>query len=95
VASAYADAKRSVAIIKASERGIVSAQEALRVRLELFRVGEATGSDLIDAEKELTSARLRQIEGRIGLLVAKARLDHAVGRDVRAGAALPAPRAEE
>ena len=95
VASAYADAKRSVAIINASERGIVSAQEALRVRLELFRVGEASGSDLIDAEKELTSARLRQIEGRIGLLVAKARLDHAVGRDVRAGAALPAPRAEE
>lgn len=95
VATAYADVKKSVATINAAERGIVSATESLRVRLELFRVGEATSTDLIDAELELTRARLRKIEGRIGLLVAKTRLHHATGRDVRAGVILPTPPADD
>jgi outer membrane protein TolC len=52
------------------------------VRRELFRNGKTTSLDLVDAETELTRSRLRQLDARIGLAVAKARLDHAVGRDV-------------
>jgi outer membrane protein TolC len=52
------------------------------VRNELFRNGRATSVDLIDAEAEVTRAQLSRLNARIGLLVARVRLDHATGRDV-------------
>jgi outer membrane protein TolC len=83
VASAASDAKRAVATLDAAERGIAAAEESLRVRRELFKNGKATSVDLIDAENEATRARLARLDAHIGMLVAKARLDHAVGRDVK------------
>lgn len=84
VASAYADIKKSVSSIEAAERGLVAAEETLRVRSELFKSGKATATDLIDAETEVTRARLRKLDAHIGLLIAKTRLAHATGRDVPA-----------
>ena len=81
VASAYADVLKAPPTIEAADRGMVSAQESLRVRRELFRNGKATSTELIDAEGEMTQARLRRLDAHIGLLVARARLDHATGRD--------------
>ena len=81
VASAYADTMKAPPTIEAADRGMVSAEESLRVRRELFRNGKATSSELVDAEAELTNARLRRLNAHIGLLVAHARLDHATGRD--------------
>jgi outer membrane protein TolC len=81
VASAYADAVKAPPTIEAADRGMVAAEESLRVRRELFRNGKATSTELIDAEGEMTRARLRKLEAHIGLLVARARLDHATGRD--------------
>jgi outer membrane protein TolC len=81
VASAYADALKAPAVTEAADRGMASAEESLRVRRELFRNGKATSSELIDAEAELTQARLRRLDAHVGVLVAKARLDHATGRD--------------
>ncbi|MFT3764098.1 MAG: TolC family protein [Minicystis sp.] len=82
VASAYADTIKAPPTIEAADRGMVAAEESLRVRRELFRNGKATSSELVDAEAELTRARLRRLDAHIGLLVARAKLDHATGRDV-------------
>jgi outer membrane protein TolC len=84
VSSAYADAMKAPPTIEAADRGMVAAEESLRVRRELFRNGKATSSELVDAEAEMTRARLRKLDAHVGLLVARARLDHAVGRDVPA-----------
>jgi outer membrane protein TolC len=84
VASAYADAIKAPPTIEAAERGMVAAEESLRVRRELFRNGKATSTELLDAEGELTQARLRRLDAHVGQLVARARLDHATGRDVPA-----------
>jgi outer membrane protein TolC len=81
VASAYADALKASPTIEAADRGMVAAEESLRVRRELFRNGKATSTELIDAEGEMTRARLRKLEAHVGMLVARARLDHATGRD--------------
>lgn len=83
VTSAYADLKRAASSIEAADRGLAAAEESLRVRRELFRIGRATSVDLIDAETEVTSGRLRRLDTHIGVLVAKTRLEHATGRDVR------------
>jgi outer membrane protein TolC len=84
VASAYADAAKGPPTVEAAERGLAAAEESLRVRRELFRNGKATSSELVDAEAELTRARLSRLNARVGVMVAKARLDHATGRDVPA-----------
>ncbi len=84
VASAYADSLKAPPAIEAADRGMISAEESLRVRRELFRNGKATSSELVDAEAELTSARLRRLNAHVGQLVARARLDHATGRDAPA-----------
>jgi outer membrane protein TolC len=82
VTSAYNDLVKAIASIEAAERGLVAAEESLRVRQELFRAGRATSTDLVDAEAQVTQARLRRVDARVGLLVARTRLEHATGRDV-------------
>ena len=84
VASAYADVMKAASKIDAADRQLVAAAESMRVRTELFRAGRATTVELVDAEGEVTRARLGMIDARIGLLVARTRLEHAVGRDVKA-----------
>jgi outer membrane protein TolC len=84
VTSAYADMMKSVATIEASERQLTASEESLRVRNELFKNGKATSVELVDAEAEVTRARLGRLNARIGLAVARVRLDHATGRDVAA-----------
>src|SRR5262249_31055071 len=86
VGAAYEDVKKAPATIEAADRGVVSSEEALRVQNELFAAGKANAVSLVDAETELTRARLNRIDAHIGSLVAEARLDHATGRDVGKGA---------
>jgi outer membrane protein TolC len=81
VASAWDDVAKSAASIEAAERGLAAAEESLRVRRELFKNGKATGVDMIDAETELTRARLNQLNARVGLAVARTKLAHATGSD--------------
>ena len=83
VADAASDAKRAVVTLDTAERGLAAAEESLRVRRELFKNGKATSVDLIDAENEATRQRLARLDAHIGILAAKARLDHAIGRDVK------------
>jgi outer membrane protein TolC len=83
VTNAFTEGRKAGASTEAADRGLKAAEESLRVRRELFRNGKATSVDLIDAETEVTRARLRRLDAHVGLLVARARLDHAVGRDIR------------
>jgi outer membrane protein len=83
VTQAYSDIKKAASSIEAATRGLAAAEESLRVRSELFKSGKASSVDLIDAETEVTRSRLRRLDAHIGLLVAKTRLDHATGRDVK------------
>lgn len=67
--------------ISTSGRGLAAAEEGYRVRRELFRNGRATSAELTDAESDLLRARLEDINARADLRVARAKLEHAVGRD--------------
>ncbi|WP_437320522.1 TolC family protein [Sorangium sp. So ce385] len=81
VAQAYTDVSKAARSIETAERQLAAALEAMRVKSELFRAGRATSTDLVDSEREVTTARLLQLNARVGALVAKTRLDHALGRD--------------
>ncbi|XYI01821.1 TolC family protein [Sorangium sp. So ce1128] len=81
VAQAYTDVSKAARSIETAERQLAAAAESMRVKSELFRAGRATSTDLVDSEREVTTARLLQLNARVGTLVAKTRLDHAVGRD--------------
>jgi outer membrane protein TolC len=65
-----------------TERSLSAAEEAYRVRRALFRAAQATSTELGDTEVTLTRARFAAIDARIDLRIARARLVHAVGRDV-------------
>ena len=69
--------------IDSSTRQLASAQEAYRVQRELFNNGRGTSATLTDAETDLTRARLTLLNARADARIARIRLDHALGRDVR------------
>jgi len=73
--------REAVVAIDTTGRGLTAAEEAYRVRRLLFQNGRATSVELTDAETTLTRARLDNLNARIDLRVARARLDHALGRD--------------
>jgi outer membrane protein TolC len=53
------------------------------VRKELLNAERATAVELVDAETELTRARIAALNARVDLRVARAQLDHAVGNDAK------------
>jgi outer membrane protein TolC len=77
-----ADAK-----VLATDKQLESALEAYRVTRSLFANTRATTSNVLDAETDLARARFAWVNARIDARVARARLEHAAGRDQHA----PAP----
>jgi outer membrane protein TolC len=69
--------------IQSSTRQLASAEEAYRVQRELFNNGRGTSTTLTDAETDLTRARLTLLNAKADARIARIRLDHALGRDVR------------
>ena len=67
---------------------LASAEEAYRVQRELFNNGRGTSTTLTDAETDLTRARLTLLNAKADARIARIRLDHALGRDVRPAAAV-------
>jgi outer membrane protein len=70
--------------IQSSTRELSSATEAYRVARELFNNGRGTSTTLTDAETDLTRARLDLLNAKADARIARIRLDHALGRDVKA-----------
>jgi outer membrane protein TolC len=66
-----------------TQKGLAAAEEGYRVRRELLNAERATAVELVDAETELTRARIAALNARVDLRVARAQLDHAVGNDAK------------
>jgi outer membrane protein TolC len=76
-----ADAK-----VVATDKQLESASEAYRVTRSLFAYARATTSYVLDAETDLSRARLAWVNSRVDARIARARLEHAAGRDQHAAA---------
>lgn len=83
VTSAYTDLKKALASVRYSEQGVVAAEEAYRVQVDLYRVGSATTTDIIVAETSRVQAELTAINANIDVRVAAAKLEYATGRTQR------------
>jgi len=83
VTADYLQREKAKVAVQTSKRAVAAAEEAYRVATDLYRVGRATTTELIDAESDLLQARLSELNARIDVKVANAKLRHAVGRDVR------------
>jgi outer membrane protein TolC len=82
VAQAIQDVENADAAIGSTARGLAAAEQGYRVRRLLFQAGRATSVELTDAETELTRARQAADDARVDQRVSRARLHHALGRDV-------------
>jgi outer membrane protein TolC len=80
------DAQEDVALaqqaLTTSHKGLVAAEEGYRVRKAQLDAERATAVELVDAETELTRARIAALDARIDLRIAVTQLDHALGNDV-------------
>ncbi len=80
-------AQQAVAIAQAalatSAKGLTAAEEGYRVRRELLNAQRATAVELVDAETDLTRARIAALNARVDLRVAMVQLAHALGNDVK------------
>lgn len=83
VVQAHQSIRESDVGIATTKRQLESATEALRVARELFRNGRATSTVVTDAETELTRARLEALNAHVEARISRAKLEHAVGRDVK------------
>ncbi len=70
--------------VDSSTRELASAEEGYRVQRELFNNGRGTSTTLADAESNLTRARLDLLNAKVASRTARVRLEHALGRDVKA-----------
>jgi outer membrane protein len=80
VALAYAERQAVLAELEYIERASASAAEGYRVAVDLYQVGDATTTDILDAEYEQVDTTLREINAKIDLRVANLRLLYATGR---------------
>lgn len=80
-------AQQAIAIARSalatSQKGLAASEEGYRVRKELLNAERATAVELVDAETELTRARIAALNARVDLRVARAQLDHAIGNDAK------------
>jgi outer membrane protein TolC len=64
-----------------SQKGLTAAEEGYRVRKELLDAQRATAVELVDAETDLTRARIAALNARVDLREAMSQLAHALGDD--------------
>jgi outer membrane protein TolC len=80
VLAADQDAREALVARDTSARGLTAAEESYRARRLLYQNGRATTVELLDAETDLTRARLDALGALIDARVAEVRLAYAVGR---------------
>jgi outer membrane protein len=69
--------------IEISQEGVEAAEESYRVRRDLFGANRASVVEMVDAETELSRARIAALDARIDLRIAVARLAYATGDSQR------------
>ncbi len=82
VVQLYEAAREADFAVQSTRRGLEAAEESYRVRRELFQHGRSTSFEMTDAETDVTQARLGALGARIDQRITRARLQHALGRDV-------------
>ena len=65
--------------IETTQQGVDAAEESYRVRKDLFGANRANVVEMVDAETELSRARIAALDARIDLRIALARLAYATG----------------
>jgi outer membrane protein len=70
------DARQGVA---ASRQNVAASEEAYQSALALYRVGKATGLDVLTAEVELTRARLALIRYQVAYEIGRAKVRQIIG----------------
>jgi outer membrane protein TolC len=83
VVQAYQAALEADVAMQTTTRQLDSALEGYRVARELFNNGRGTGTTLIDAETVLAQTRFEHLNARVDARIARVRLEHATGRDVK------------
>lgn len=73
----------ATASLATTKKGLAAAEEGYRVRRELLNAERATAVELVDAETDLTRARIAALNARVDLRVAQAQLAHALGNDTK------------
>jgi outer membrane protein TolC len=81
VLDAQQDITNAQRAITTSAKGLAAAEESYRVRRALLAADRVTAVELVDAETDLTRARISALDARIDLRIAIASLDHALGND--------------
>lgn len=76
--------REAMVALDTTARQLAAAEESYRVRRELFRAGRATSVELTDAETDLMRSRLEALNARVDARIARANLEHALGRDIPA-----------
>ena len=66
-------------LIDTTQQGMDAAEESYRVRKDLFGANRASVVEMVDAETELSRARIASLDARIDLRIALARLAYATG----------------
>lgn len=79
IAQAYHSFEAARRALEAATIGVEAAEESYRIRSMQLEAGSAVTRDLIDAEADLTRARLEFVGATIGIRQAKVALDHAMG----------------
>ena len=92
VTQAYQAILEADTAIGTTQRQLESSLEGYRVARELFNNGRGTATTLIDAEIVLAQTRFEHLNARVDARIARARLDHALGRDTKVGAVAPSPQ---
>jgi outer membrane protein len=67
--------------LSTSAKGLAAAEESYRVRQALLAAQRATAVELVDAETELTRARITSLNAKIDLRLAMTQLTYALGND--------------
>jgi outer membrane protein len=65
--------------VEAARQNVAASQEAYNSALALFRVGKATGLDVLTAEIELTRARLNLIRYQVAYEIGRAKVQQIIG----------------
>lgn len=79
VTSAYTKVREAEGSIATTKVELRAAEEAYRVRKEQFTLGSTTSALLIDAEADVTRARLNHLNARVDLRIARVLLKKAMG----------------
>jgi outer membrane protein TolC len=80
VVTAYQNALAASGAVSTSRAAVEAAEETYRVRSALFRGGEGTSRQVLDAELDLRVAQLQWMDDVLAIHLAQAALDRALGR---------------